>query len=181
MLDSDAHELYWFPSHVRLDEDLSIMEPLTPTTDFEDTSDAISEDQDEDGIASRWWEAEAQNALETTTSVKDIQLICKYVPFSNPKTGILALSKQWKPRLDTLLISAHVKSDTPWSPQVKMHEWSPSHVAESIVGLLMKGQRISTVPRRRRCWTPPSPNSPVSAEEIAESLDNHFCFLFQHV
>lgn len=158
---------------------LSIMEPLTPTTSFADTSDAISENEAD--IASRWWEAKAQRTLESTSSIKDIQLICKYVPFDNPNAASLALSKQWRPQLETLWLSAHVKYNIRGSPRSKVHERSGSQVAESIVRLLLAGQKISTLPLSRHRWTPPSLDSSVSAETIAGSLDDHFCFLFLHL
>ena len=96
------------------------MESLTPTTSFADTSDAISENEED--VASRWWEAKAQRKLESTFSLKDIQLICKYVPFNNPNAASLALSKQPRPRLDTLWMSAHFKYNKNWSSNFKVTE-----------------------------------------------------------
>ncbi len=150
------------------------MEPLTPTTIFEDTSDY----ENEEGLASRWWEAEAQRTLESTDSIKDIQLICNYVPFSNPNTRSLSLSEQWRPRLDALWWSAIQHTNDPITP---VHERTSPQVAESIVRLLCKGQKTSNSLRRRHCWTPPSQNPPVNAERIAESLDSHASLLFHPV
>ena len=74
---------------------------LTPTTVFESsTLDAIIEVDDQ--IALRWWEAKVQRILESTNSIKDIQFICKYIPFEDLNARLLALSKKWKPRLDIL-------------------------------------------------------------------------------
>ena len=154
------------------------MDPSTPTTVFEDTSDTTSEN--EEVIASRWWEAEAKRTLESTSSISDIQLICRYVPFNDPNAVSLALSKQRRPRLNTLCISVYLKYNRKWSPYVEVHEWSSSQAAETIVRLVLKGQEISTLPRSR-LWTPPSPDSLVSVENIAESLDRHVCLLFEHV
>ncbi|KAL9103271.1 MAG: hypothetical protein Q9163_001673 [Psora crenata] len=151
------------------------MDPPTSTTGFEDTLDTASEN--EEVINSRWWEAGAQRTLESTSSIKDIQLICRYVPFNNPHAISLALSKQRRPQLNTLYISAHFK----YNKKGNLYKCSPCQIAESIITLVLEGQEISTLPRTRRYWTPPNPASPVSVEEIAGSLEEHFCRLICHV
>ena len=146
------------------------MDSLTPTTTFEDISDTASEN--EVVITSRWWEAKAQKTLESTSSIADIQLICRYIPFSDPNAAILALSKQQRPQLNRLRKSAHLKSSK---------KSSSSQVAEAIVGSVLIGQETSTLPYSRPYWTPPDPASPTIAEEIAGSLDEHFCHLICYV
>lgn len=77
-------------------------------------------------------------------------------------------------------MSTHVKNNVYWDPHNKVHEWSPSQVAEDVVRLLLVGQEVSTLSHGPP-WTPPRPNSSISAEEIAESLDDYFCSIFREV
>lgn len=51
-------------------------------------------------IASKWWEAKAQEMLKTTTTIGKLDVICSLLPVEDEKTAIRLLRA--RPDLDTL-------------------------------------------------------------------------------
>lgn len=62
----------------------------------------------EDVIASKWWEAKAHRMLITTTSTRDVELICALIPFVDEMTLLGLLSR--RSDLDTLF-TLHCKQN----------------------------------------------------------------------
>ena len=146
------------------------MESPTSTTSFEDISDAANEHEEE--IAPKWWETEVRRELESSSSLADIQLICRYVPVNNPNTAIQALSKQPRSRLKTLCKSTCLKYNC---------KWSSSQVAEAIVRSALERKETPILLDSRRSWSPPNSTTPASPENIAGSLNRHFRYLIKNV
>ncbi|KAL9098514.1 MAG: hypothetical protein Q9163_005841 [Psora crenata] len=136
----------------------------SPTTFFEDITDALSEDD-----CSRWWEVEAEKTLETTTSLNDMRLICQYVPFQDPRTPSILLSGRWKWIQDKFQGVATASRDR----ENNITSRSEAAVAKLLMGVIRSGQGAST-PICRSLWAWPNPTPGKDVELISEAVHEHF-------
>jgi hypothetical protein len=118
-------------------------------------------------LLSRWWEAQAEQLLSTSSRLDHIILVCEQDLFSNPQTPIQALCKQPLSRLDDLCktLGEHglLSSDKPTK-------------AEQIVRNL-RGP-VSTAPAWDGSWLISSMDSPMDVGGVAAKLDWSICSVF---
>lgn len=122
-------------------------------------------------LSSRWWEKEAEEILRTNTTLRNLQLVCRFVPFQSQRLPRVVLSNRWKPALDAFLTSLRAQ-------QCDKHDY-PNNIGE-----LDKDQKVDEILRRLRppplprgrnwTWTPPKVITDPGDIAVAIDQEIHF-------
>jgi len=130
-------------------------------------------------INSRWWEAKARNGLSYSIDIKEIGLICSFVPFQDPNIRHQLLATRENCTLENILVSLGGMSRVK-NKRKEGENYQPDKQIRSLrlaekVEKFLNARHTSSSPESAWNWKWEAPDDRTMAKVISSRVSSVFC------